>query len=115
MTELESLQRYLQIRTRMYIETLGEKDLDVVESLSQDHFLNQLDLLVSRRAGQGELDIFCGYYKDEEKTKAVFLSLYPAMPVMLLGMNEVIDRIRNMSRQNLPFDQSGQALSEWPS
>ncbi|MBI2627063.1 MAG: hypothetical protein HYW77_02355 [Parcubacteria group bacterium] len=99
----------------MYIETLGEKDLDVVEFLSQDHFLNQLDLLVCRRAGEGELDIFCGYFKDEEETKAIFLSLHPGMPIMLLERDVVKERIENMTRQNLPFDQSQQALSGWPS
>ena len=114
MTELKSLQKYFQLRTRMYIKTLGEKDLDIVGSLSQDHFLNQLGLLVRRRAGEGELDIFCGYYKDGDKTKAIFLSLHPAMPIMLLEMNEVKERIENMKRQNLPFEQSQQALSEWP-
>ncbi|MBI2669858.1 MAG: hypothetical protein HYX20_01815 [Candidatus Yanofskybacteria bacterium] len=114
MTESESLQKYLQIRTRMFIETLGDRNLDIVESLPQDYFFDRLILLVSRMVGQGELDIFCGYHKGEKKTSAIFLSLQPGQPLMLLGMDEVKKRIENMKHQNIPFEQSQQAINGWP-
>ena len=114
MTELETLQKYLQIRTKIYVETLEGKDLDIIESIPQEYFLHQMSLLVSRRVGEGELDIFCGYHKNQEVTKAIFLSLHPSMPIMLLEIGTVRERVKNFKKQNLPLEQSEEALKGWP-
>ena len=55
-----------EVRIAMFIESLGERDFNVIVSLSSRRFFQQLNLLVSRRVVEGELDVFCGFYKEKD-------------------------------------------------
>ena len=114
MTQTDSLQQYVKLRAQMFLETFGARDLDIIGLLPQDHFFHQLRLFLTRRAGEGELEIFCGYHKEAAVTKAIFLSNYPGKPIMLLDMGVVRQRIDNMRDKGIPFEQSREALDSWP-
>ena len=116
MNELEDELSWLKIRIPMYLKTieLKGKYFAIVESVPEEHFLDQVTLLLYRKVGEGELDIFCGYYKDREETKAIFLSLCPDEPIMLFTRDEVKERIKNFKGRKLPVEQSEEALSGWP-
>ncbi len=105
---------YIELISMTFAKGLSYKDLDVLKTISEDYLIAKFTLLISRRTGEGELDIFCGYYRDQEKVQAVFISLCPSRPVMLLDLETVKERIENLKRQNLHFDQSQEALASWP-
>lgn len=108
------IKEYLRLRTETFLRSLGENDLNIFKTFPVEHLSQKIASLIAIRAGQGELDIFCGYYTDDKRTVAVYISLHPAMPVILLDKAKVKERINNLQRQHLPFDQSQSALIDWP-
>jgi len=111
---MDKLDIFFALRTRMFMDGLSLEDLEILEGLSQKGVEEKLQLLVTRRAGEGELDIFCGYHKARGETKAVYLSFQPGQSVMLLDWRTLARRIKNLKQQLLPYDQSREALATWP-
>ena len=61
MTDLE---RYLELTRKRFVGKFTAKDLAIVATFPRERIDQRTTLLVMRRAGEGELDIFCGYCKD---------------------------------------------------
>src|SRR3989338_5080937 len=73
--------------------------------------LGEEELVITRRPVDGEPDIFCAWHSDGKTIQAIFLSLHPNMPIMAFSGEELKERIENLKRQKLPYDQSQIALT----
>lgn len=111
---MNELEAFLKRRSELFTKTLKDNDREILNALPQDVVVKKTELLITRRSGEGELDIFCGYYRDHAKISAVYLTLLPNYPVMLLERDKIEMRIKNHKRQHLPSDQSQEALANWP-
>jgi len=111
--EKESIKKCAEIQLGFFMGRLKPNDDLVLSKLDQNNLALCMARLVLIRPGQGELDIFCGYHKKEEP-EAVFLSLHPGMPVMLLEKETIRERIENAKKQDMLADQSVAALAGWP-
>ena|SRR3989344_1622169 len=107
----DDLMQLHRIMFKMYLDSLDEDRAQILNTFPIKHVKERILLLVSRRASDGELDIYCGHYLG----RAVFFSLCPSQQIMLLDQKTVLERIDNMRRQGLPYDQSEEALAKWPS
>ena len=111
---MNDLERSIKIRCHLFQKLLSSEDQQILDTFLPEDVNKLVVLLCSRRVHEGELDIFCGYYRQGSQVKAVYLSQHSAMPVMLLERDELEERLRNLKDQCLPTDQSQQALDRWP-
>jgi hypothetical protein len=114
-----ALEKYLNLRRTSFVESLSDCDMAILQQFPDSLMQKQITLLISRRACEGELDIFCGYHRGrndegQDAVYAVYLTLHGCGPLMLLEEETVKERITNATSQNLPCDQSRQALANWP-
>lgn len=94
-----------------FIHSLNEKELQILENIPVPLAQERVKLLITRRLGEGELDIFCIWHNDGKTMKAIFLTLHPSIPMMALTEEELRARIKNLKRQKFPYEQSLLALT----
>jgi|SRR3989344_6283936 len=107
----DDLGQFLRMRFEMYLGSLDPDQEQILDEFPIKHVTERILLLVARRAPDGELDIYCGRYLG----RAVFLSLCPSQPIMLLDQKTAQKRVENLKRKGLHCDQSEEALANWPS
>ena len=113
MVDQAAFEKYITMCLGIFVDSLSDKDLDVFEAMPQERIYGQLDLLFIRRAGEGELDLFVDFYDDYGTKKAVFVSLHPRMPIMLFDRQQLEERRTNLMRQDIPFEQTEEAIKRW--
>jgi len=106
--EADAFHSYLLQR---FVYSLGEEELGIIENIPFLLLQERIRLLITRRPVDGEPDIFCAWHSDGKTIQAIFLSLHPNMPIMAFSGEELKERIENLKRQKLPYDQSQIALT----
>lgn len=105
------LEEFAMLKLEAFAERLNHTERNILGAFASDYLGEKVVILVTRMAEEGELDVFCGYYMNQ----AIFLSLCPDKPIILLDQKTVRERLMNLKKHGVHCDQSEEALANWPS